>query len=212
MAYRKMTTHLAFRDAPSGDDADALTPTSFRAPEAAKSRANDLRLRAMVDAHASFVARVLRNAGVPHADVDDEVQRTFITLARRLDDVHVGAERSFLLKTALYGAAHARRTLARRREVGEDEAPEMSDDTSSPEQLTAQKRNRQRLDEVLDAMGRDLRTVFVLYEFEELSMAEIAEVLDIPAGTVASRLRRARVEFRARVSQIEVESSRGDKR
>jgi RNA polymerase sigma-70 factor (ECF subfamily) len=43
----------------------------------------------------------------------------------------------------------------------------------------------------------------VLYEFEEMNMSEIADVLEIPRGTVASRLRRAREEFRARVSALE---------
>jgi RNA polymerase sigma-70 factor (ECF subfamily) len=36
---------------------------------------------------------------------------------------------------------------------------------------------------------------FVLYEIEELTMAVIAEILEVPLGTVASRLRRARARF-----------------
>jgi RNA polymerase sigma-70 factor (ECF subfamily) len=52
-------------------------------------------------------------------------------------------------------------------------------------------------------MNTDLRTVFVLYEFEEMSMAEIAISLRIPQGTVASRLRRARADFRERVHRLE---------
>jgi RNA polymerase sigma-70 factor, ECF subfamily len=159
----------------------------------------DARLRWMVDAHIDFVARVLRNAGTPLAEMDDEVQRTFITAARRIDDVRPGAERSFLLQTALHVAAHARRTAARRREVLAEEAPEIIDTAQSPEQLTDQKRARQLLDRVLAQMSVDLRTVFVLYEFEELSMAEISDALGIPRGTVASRLRRARSDFRDRV-------------
>jgi len=162
----------------------------------------DARLRWMVDEYIDFVARVLRNAGTPAAEIDDDVQRTFIAAARRLDDVRPGAERSFLLQTALYVAAHARRTVARRREVAAEEAPEQVDASLTPEQLTDQKRARQLLDRVLAEMDGDLRTVFVLYEFEELSMAEIAEVLAIPRGTVASRLRRARSVFRDRVRAL----------
>jgi RNA polymerase sigma-70 factor (ECF subfamily) len=52
-------------------------------------------------------------------------------------------------------------------------------------------------------MDESLRVVFVLYEFEEMNMSEIADVLEIPRGTVASRLRRARSEFRERVSALE---------
>src|SRR5678816_1934255 len=98
----------------------------------------EARLRWMVDEYIDFVARVLRNAGTPAAESDDDVQRTFIAAARRLDDVRPGAERSFLLQTALYVAAHARRTVARRREVAAEEAPEQIDPALTPEQLTDQ--------------------------------------------------------------------------
>lgn len=173
---------------------------SGQAPVVASAEA---RLRSMVDSYIDFVARVLRNAGTPDADVDDAVQRTFITAANRLADIRAGAEKSFLLQIALHIAAHARRTVARRREVHADEAPEQVEALATPEQLTDQKRARQMLDRVLDQMDTDLRTVFVLYEFEELNMAEIASALSIPQGTVASRLRRARADFQKRVARLE---------
>jgi RNA polymerase sigma-70 factor (ECF subfamily) len=161
------------------------------------------RLRRMVDDYVDFVARVLRNAGTPQADIDDEVQRTFITAARRLDDVRPGSEKAFLFRIALNLAAHARRTIARRREVRADEAPERVDTVGTPERLTDQKRMRQLLDRILDEMEEPLRAVFVLHEFEEMSTSEVAAVLGIPRGTAASRLRRARVEFRTRVRAYE---------
>lgn len=163
----------------------------------------DRRLRGMVTDYIDFVARVLRNAGVPEGQLDDDIQRTFITIARRMDDIRPGAEKSFLLRTALHVAAHARRTLARRREVITEDFPSLVEELATPEMLTDQKRMRQLLDRILDQMVPDLRMVFVLYEFEELSMAEIAAALDIPQGTVASRLRRARADFRGRVLALE---------
>jgi len=178
-------------------------PAAVPAGSVAVARERDARLRGMVDRYIDFVARVLRNAGTPDAEIDDEVQRTFITAARRLDDVRPGAEKGFLFKIALNLAAHARRTLARRREVLAEEAPERNETFPTPEQLTDQKRMRQMLDGVLDRMDESLRVVFVLYEFEEMNMSEIADVLEIPRGTVASRLRRARAEFRERVAALE---------
>ena len=162
----------------------------------------DTRLRAMVDRYLDFVARVLRNAGTPEAEVDDDVQRTFIAVANRLDDVRPDAEKSFLLQTALRMAAHARRTLARRREVHDSDAQLRIQAPLQPEQMLDQKRSRELLDEVLEQMTVELRTVFVLYELEELSMTEIAATLRIPQGTVASRLRRARADFRDRVRAL----------
>ena len=180
----------------AGSDLPAALPPMNR-------RDREARLRGLIDQYLDFVARVLRNAGVPEAQIDDDVQRTFIAVARRLDDVRPGSEKSFLLQSALRIAAHARRTVARRREVHSDEIPEIVNSLATPEQLTDQKRARQLLDHVLSQMESDLRTVFLLYEFEEMSMAEIAGVLRIPQGTVASRLRRARAEFRDRVRALE---------
>jgi RNA polymerase sigma-70 factor, ECF subfamily len=206
-------TELALNVAPGIEDLrSGVHPLLLEPVADSKERAaeREARLRRMVDEHIDFVARVLRNAGTPVAEIDDEVQRTFITIARRLDDVRIGSEKSFLLQTALNVAAHARRTAARRREVSSDEAPELID-PSTPEQLADKKRARRLLDRVLDEMETDLRTVFVLYEFEELSMAEIAAVLAIPSGTVASRLRRARGQFKERVQALEASTRKAER-
>jgi len=168
----------------------------------APTRARESRLRELVDSYVDFVARVLRNSGTPESEIDDEVQRTFIVAARRLDDIRPGAEKSFLFRVAFNQAAHARRTAARRREVAAAEAPEQIDHLGTPEALTDQKRMRELLDRVLDQLDESLRAVFVLHEFEEMTAAEIAEAVGIPRGTVASRLRRARTEFRARVAAL----------
>jgi RNA polymerase sigma-70 factor, ECF subfamily len=163
----------------------------------------DHRLRQLVDKYVDLVARVLRNAGTAEADVEDDVQRVFIALSNRLDDVHAGAERSFLIQTALNMAAHARRTACRRREILTDTPPEVVDSLVGPEEMAHRRQVRRTLDRILGEMEGDLRAVFVLFEFEEMTTAEISSILDIPHGTVASRLRRARADFRERVSTLE---------
>lgn len=170
--------------------------------EAPIAQSRDARLRALVDAHIDATARVLRRLGVRSGDVDDAVQQVFLTLARRLDDVEPNAERAFLYRTALNVAAHARRTIARRREVDEPSGEGPVSTAASAEELVDRRRAAELLERVLDAMEDDVREVFVLFEVEELSMAEIAELLAIPPGTVASRLRRARVDFRERVARV----------
>jgi RNA polymerase sigma-70 factor (ECF subfamily) len=182
----------------------ALAPDATRSavrPAALDAALRDRALRGWVDSYLDFVARVLRNAGTPAAEVDDAVQRTFIVAARRFADVIPGSERGFLLRIALNEAAHARRSAARRREVPTSELPERIE-ASTPEQLTGLKRDRQLLENILDQLEPELRTVFVLFEFEELTMAEIAGALGIPPGTVASRLRRAREQFRSRLATL----------
>jgi RNA polymerase sigma-70 factor (ECF subfamily) len=72
-----------------------------------------------------------------------------------------------------------------------------------PDHLTEQKRYRELLDQVLQNMDDSIRSVFVLYSFEEMTMAEIAALLDIPSGTVASRLRRAREVFKQEIMSLQ---------
>ena len=199
-------TALAMRENLRLDDpSSGVRPAPGSVPDAQAAAERSARLRRMVDEHIDFVARVLRNAGTPLTEIDDEVQRTFITAARRIDDVRHGSERGFLLQTALHQAAHARRTAARRREVLVDEVPEVAGSVATPEELSDQRRARELLDRVLSDMPADLRAVFISYEFEELTMAEIAEGLGLPQGTVASRLRRARALFQERVRGLEVQ-------
>jgi RNA polymerase sigma-70 factor (ECF subfamily) len=150
----------------------------------------------MIDEHFEFVARTLRKARVPPSEMEDQIQRTFMVAARRLDDVESHAERGFLFQVALNVAAHLRRTLARRRELPGHPTPERIDPFSTPEHLTDRKRMWELIDRILDHMSEPLRLVFMLYAFEEMGVSEIARALRVPRGTVASRLRRAQEKFR----------------
>ena len=49
-----------------------------------------------------------------------------------------------------------------------------------------------QLDRILEQMPDNLKEAFILFELEDMSVPQIAELLAIPTGTVASRLRRAR--------------------
>jgi RNA polymerase sigma-70 factor (ECF subfamily) len=158
----------------------------------------------MVDEHLRFVTRTLRKAGVPPSELDDQVQQTFIVAARRLEDVQLGAERPFLHQVALNMAAHVRRKLARRREVLEDKVPEHVDSITTPEQLTSRKEIQQLIRRVAGRMDASLYEVFSLFAFEGANLNQIATRLGIRRGTVASRLRRARAQFRKLATDIDL--------
>jgi RNA polymerase sigma-70 factor (ECF subfamily) len=145
-----------------------------------------------------FVTRALRNLGVPERELDDCVQRVYIVADRRLDDIRLGCEKAFLFRSASHIALHARRSLGRKRETFQEE-PFVSGEVERPDVLTERKQLRELLDQILDTMSEDVRQVFVLHSFEEMTMREISEVLAIPSGTVASRLRRARLIFRRQI-------------
>ena len=151
------------------------------------------RIRAVVDAEHAFVWRTLRRLGVREADIDDAVQEVFVALFRHAAEIEHGKERGFLFRACEFTALRARRTLARRREDSEAEpVPPETRASDSPDYALGRTQALERLDRVLDRLEDDLRSVFVLYEIEEMTMNEIAQLLEIPIGTVASRLRRAR--------------------
>jgi RNA polymerase sigma-70 factor (ECF subfamily) len=165
------------------------------APVTTMGGVNEGRLREIVSDHFEVLWRFLRRLGIGDADADDAVQEVVLVLARKLDQVEVGRERSFVLSTAVRVASGFRRTRRNRREVEDDGLVEMPSHELDPEALAEKQRLRQVLQGVLNQLPMELRAVFVLYELEELTMAEIAHTLSLPAGTVASRLRRSRELF-----------------
>lgn len=156
------------------------------------------RIAALVKAHYDFVWRSLRRLGVRDGDADDAAQHVFLIAARKLEAIRPGCECSYLYQTALRIASDYRRAKKRRTEVDfsdQIDGPDPSDTCPSVDEMMDMRRARAKLDSILDSMPMDLRAVFVLHELDQTTMADIANLLDVPAGTVASRLRRARKLF-----------------
>jgi RNA polymerase sigma-70 factor (ECF subfamily) len=162
---------------------------------------HDLRITSLVQSTYPFVFRVLRRFGLSRADADDAAQQVFLVVDSRLSDVEPGKERAFLIRTAVHNASNAHRSRRRRPEDADGDCGDGADAGPSTDELVDQRRARALLDRLLDDMPMELKAVLVLYEIEGLTMSEIAEATDVPPGTVASRLRRARAELEARVAR-----------
>ena len=173
---------------------------------ATDEKAKKERLERMFRAHHELVWRTLRRLGLGPEPAADATQQAFLIAAERLDDIRQGSERAFLFGTALRLARTAYRT-GRRWQL-EDDMDHRADAGSRVEELVDRRRAVEVADRVLAQMDPTLLTVFVLFEIEGLSTPEIAELVGVPLGTAASRLRRAREAFRAAASRLE----RGPKR
>jgi len=75
---------------------------------------------------------------------------------------------------------------------GDDALPAMGRVDANPESIVARAEDVRLLDRALAALPVEFREALVLRELEDLSYKEIAAALDIPIGTVMSRLARAR--------------------
>ncbi len=186
-----------------------LSATRHRGPATPSSEAvAGRRLEALVEAHLPVLWRFTRRLGVAEHEVDDVLQEVIMVTARKLELIAAGAERSFMMSTAYRVAADHRRAQRRKAEVELDEALGLSDPGPGPEALTEQLEARRLLDTVLEQLPLEQRAVFVLYELEGATMAEIAAALELAPGTVASRLRRARELFEAQIARLERASSK----
>ncbi len=153
---------------------------------------------AMVERNARFVFRVayalLRNS----ADCEDAVQETFLKLYRsdawrRMDD-----ERAFLARTAWRVAQNHRR----KRGTSEP-LPDVLDNQPGTEALIGEQARIATVHRLIDALPEELRQPLLLSTVDELNSPAIAAVLDIPEGTVRSRLMRARELLKARLATVE---------
>lgn len=158
------------------------------------------RLEQMFRAHHELIWRTLRRLGLAPEAAADATQQAFLIAAERLDDIRAGSERAFLFGTAVRLAKTAFRSS--RRFQLEDDMDARADPAVRAEELTDQKRAREVVDKILSRLEPDLLTVFVLFELEGMSAPEISQIVGIPVGTVASRLRRAREAFRAEVAAL----------
>lgn len=161
------------------------------------------RLRRLVHEHFAAVWRFLRRFGFPVHVADDAAQDLFLIAFRKVDTIAPGRERAFLFGVAYRVAIEQKRKTAREvpLDVLLDMDDEPADGSATPEERLDEERARVVLHQLLAELDPRLRAVFVMHELEGMSSQEIATALEIPAGTVASRLRTARDDFRARLER-----------
>lgn len=164
--------------------------------------------RQLIDEHYAFIWRLLARLGVHADDVDDAAQQVFmVLLTRERLAIQPGRERSFLFGVAVRVAREHRRRDRKREAHSDVDFDAMAHPGLDLEALTDQQRARELLDRLVQSIPEELRMVFILFEVEGLPAIEVAALLDIPAGTVASRLRRARQHFRSSAQQMNIPGS-----
>ena len=151
--------------------------------------------RLVAEHHAVLYRYAYRLSGSA-ADAEDLTQQVFLVAQARINQVrspeNVRAWLFAVLRNAwLKSHRRAEPLLAGNLELSLENIPE-----EPPEESQI---DREQLQQALDGLPAEFKTVLLMFYFEECSYREIAERLDLPIGTVMSRLSRAKSHLRTRL-------------
>jgi RNA polymerase sigma-70 factor, ECF subfamily len=164
-------------------------------------------------------AQRFRDAALPHlddaytlaryllrnpADAEDAVQECYLRALKHFDSYRGPAIKPWLLAILrnVCRAEFARRAGAPAGFTDEepdhaDQTPLWQDAPQTPETHLLRERERATVQQLVAALAEPFRETLVLREIENLSYREIADIVEVPVGTVMSRLARARAMLRA---------------
>ena len=163
-------------------------------------RGDDAAFDALAELHAPALHRLAYTLAGNASDAEDIVQETLLGAFRRMSSFEGRSSfKTWLSRILVNQTARLRRSKRVREVMKPTDFSEASQAILKGLELPDEVRDSEiRMDVMtaLSGMSAEFREVIVLREMEGLSYVEIAEVLDIPRGTVESRLHRARGELK----------------
>jgi RNA polymerase sigma-70 factor (ECF subfamily) len=173
------------------------------------------------DEHLDALYRTALRCGGTATEAEDLLQETALSAYRHFDRLRdAGASRPWLFKILL--RTHLNRTRARARRL-EVVASQLEEDayenalaawrpTPTPEQILDWRRTGEGLSAALNEISPSLRIVVWLIDVEGFKQREVARMLEISEGTVASRLFRAHQRLRERLIRSPESGGRQEER
>jgi RNA polymerase sigma-70 factor (ECF subfamily) len=156
-----------------------------------------------VERQSRFVFRVAYAVLLNSFDAEDAVQEVFLKLYRNQGWHPLDNERAFLARVAWRVAVERRP----RSNVQVSDESELVEETPSvhpdPEQRILAANQKAVIHSMIATLPEDLRVPLVLSSFEDLNSRQIGEVLDVPEGTVRTRLQRARQMLRQKLGALQ---------
>jgi len=141
------------------------------------------------------------------AEAEDISQDIFITVFKRIHTFRGDSSLStWLYRVAVNHCKNRIKYLARRHEqqtreydetrsMKQDETKNLSGAVHRPDEIVEAMETERLIQETLETLEEDHRTILVLREIECMSYAEIGEIMKLEEGTVKSKLHRARTAF-----------------
>lgn len=175
---------------------DARFRPAIRSREMADEAERIRRFEEFIVPEMPFLARVSRSMSHSQAEAEDLAQETLVKAFRAMDGFDGKHPRAWLARIARNTAIN--RDQRNREFLLPDEGtvePE-PDGSGDPEDIVLSEVVDEDLLRALDELPPEFRVVIQLVDVEEMSYKEAADALDIPLGTVMSRLHRARARLR----------------
>ena len=165
----------------------------------------------LVNRHERKIFRLTQHITGNREDAQDALQETFLKAFSRLSQFQGDSQfYTWLVRIAVNeslmklrkGRAHPTVSLDEPIETDDDLIPrELGTWDRNPEQLYSEQEWREMLDRAVQSLPPIFRTVFVLRDMDQLSTEEAAEVLQLSVPAVKSRLLRARLQLRDKLSK-----------
>jgi RNA polymerase sigma-70 factor, ECF subfamily len=179
----------------------------------AKAREGDLAaFNELVNSYSRKIFRLAKHITQNDEDAEDVLQETFLKAFEHLGDFQGQSKfYTWIVRIAVNESLMKLRKRKSDRSVPLDEPVDTGEDTvvreiavwdENPEQQYSREELGQILDEAVQGLRPAFRTVFVLRDIEELSTEEAAEALGISVPAVKSRLLRARLQLREKLTRF----------
>lgn len=166
----------------------------------------------LVEKYERKIYRLARNITNNDEDAEDVLQESFLKAYSHLDSFEGNSKfYTWIVRIAVNEALMKLRKRKSSKEVSLDEPTDTGEDTmvreiavwdEDPEQKYSQEELRSILDRAVESLKPAFRTVFQLRDIEELSTEETAEALNISIPAVKSRLLRARLQLREKLTRF----------
>lgn len=163
-----------------------------------------LHFQAVVIPHINSAFNLARWLTHGHADTEDIVQEAYLRAFKFFDSFHGEDGRVWLLgivRNTFYSWYQQNKGQSPHMQFdeylhGSNEESDLLQD-ANPEHILIQKDSQRLLQQAMRELPTEFREVMVMRELEELTYKQIAEIIQIPIGTVMSRLGRGRKQLAA---------------
>lgn len=152
----------------------------------------------LVETYQGPVYRLILRMGLSPADAEEVAQEAFIAAWKGLPRFRGDSRFStWLYQLATHGAIDfLRREKRHRNTVDIDQCSELTDGENTPEKAAMAQSEAQGVAAALKELSPEYREILLLRYMQELEYDEIARTLKLPAGTVKSRLNRAKAQLK----------------